>query len=188
VKQSGLALEYVPDELKQGLSMDAVRQNGMALQYVPNETLEICLAAIEQNKQARQFVPDEIKARIRDRTHFKLATNPNALLKEDPRRKDPTAVPNVINKINKLPEELRHFPEKQPERELNSLLGVHDMANLKATGITKPSNANNYLNQIQDLIHIPGKQRPEGVINSFLGGRSRKRKKSQRRKKRKTRR
>jgi hypothetical protein len=64
VKQNGLALYYVPDELRtKELCELAIQQDGEALQYVPDKlrTKELCELAVKQNSIAFQFVIDKFK-------------------------------------------------------------------------------------------------------------------------------
>jgi hypothetical protein len=64
--KTGMALQYVPDELKTPeLCEIAVKNNGMALQYVPNElkTITLCKYAVDRCAMAIKYVPDEMKTR-----------------------------------------------------------------------------------------------------------------------------
>jgi hypothetical protein len=74
VEQNGLALEYVPDELRTPEVCDkAVGQDGLALKYVPDElmTREVCEKAVGQDGRAIIYVPfelwDEVKAAVETR-------------------------------------------------------------------------------------------------------------------------
>ena len=67
VKHYGLALGYVPSEMKtEEICFTAVKKNGMALMCVPNhlKTRQMCLTAVEQDEGALKFVPEEIRDEI----------------------------------------------------------------------------------------------------------------------------
>jgi hypothetical protein len=92
VQNSGVALEYVPEELKtpelcliavQGngwslvyvpkifitveLCLTAVKNRGIALKHVPREfkTPGICLCAVQNSQRAFEYVPEELKAQVK---------------------------------------------------------------------------------------------------------------------------
>jgi len=51
----------------------AVEQNGMALQFVPEElkTLELCHAAIKQNCKSLEYVPERLREQVREMAGIK---------------------------------------------------------------------------------------------------------------------
>ena len=68
VKQSGYALEYVPEEVQMEhleICIEAVKQNGNALEYVPEEVKmnhpEICIEAVKQRGLALEYVLEEVQ-------------------------------------------------------------------------------------------------------------------------------
>jgi hypothetical protein len=85
VESNGLALQYVPEEIKQNnpeLWMSAVKQNGLALEFVPNDMrkpLEVCRAALEQNGLALAFVPARQRQGKEELVRIALKQNGNAL-------------------------------------------------------------------------------------------------------------
>jgi Domain of unknown function (DUF4116) len=86
VESNGLALQYVPEEIKQNnpeLWMSAVKQNGLALEFVPNDMrkpLEVCRAALDQNGMALAFVPARQRQGKEELVRIALNQNGDALV------------------------------------------------------------------------------------------------------------
>jgi len=78
VQQNGLALEFVPPEIRNfDICKIAVQQNGLALQFVPSNMInsDICKIAVQQNGAALQFISPE----KRDSDICKIAVQQNGL-------------------------------------------------------------------------------------------------------------
>jgi antitoxin component YwqK of YwqJK toxin-antitoxin module len=68
VKQHGILLEYVPDEvMSEELCLEAVKQDGKAIKYVPEKliTKELCFEAVKINSWAIDYVPKDLQDEIR---------------------------------------------------------------------------------------------------------------------------
>lgn len=93
VSNCGLALEFVPDPISSDMQicLTSVRENGLALQFVPNNLrdINICLEAVSNNGLALEFVPDSIRS---DRKVFLSAVIKNGLALQ--------FVPNNLRDIN----------------------------------------------------------------------------------------
>jgi len=80
VNQNGLALEYVPHELRtEELCRIAVAQDGWALKYVPQKlrTDEMCRIAVKQDGRPLQYVPEPL--RTEEMYRLAVAQNGQAL-------------------------------------------------------------------------------------------------------------
>ena len=69
VQQTGWALQYVPEELRDDkMCMAAVQQTGCVLQFVPEAVQlahpDICVAAVQQFSWSRLDVPEELKTNV----------------------------------------------------------------------------------------------------------------------------
>jgi len=47
-------------------ALEAVKRNGLALKYVPDnlKTMKLCLKAVKQDEEALQFVPEELQEEV----------------------------------------------------------------------------------------------------------------------------
>ena len=64
IENSGIALQYVPESLRdEELSRKALQNHSRALQFVPDylKTKELCKIAIQKDTGAYDFVPDRLK-------------------------------------------------------------------------------------------------------------------------------
>ena len=77
VKNSGSALEYVPEAMKtEELCITAVQNASGALQYVPEalKTEAICIAAVQEDKDMLKYVPIALKDKVKKATPDAMGT------------------------------------------------------------------------------------------------------------------
>ena len=167
VKQNGSVLQLVPDKFKQELALTAVTKDGLALQYVKQQTHDICMAAINQNARALRYVEDPT-------INLCLA----AVKKEGwvlgfvPKRLRTLEI--CMEAVNQNHTVLEEVPDNIRERVRQSFSNRGRLNTTSTSGT---------FGNLPDGVSNPDPNRL-GIINQFLGGKSRKRRKSKRTKRR----